>query len=267
MDGYKLMKKLILYIIAIVFLLTPVLYAGSPHLLVLAKKNAGGATYPEITHFYTFDTVADPFWNAATDCSDGDTTPIINAGENQAVTVIVGTASFKADAATEYLSFSNANNMAKTNKGTIGFWFRYNAWDAYEIIFNGSGSSDGLNIQLRAAGIIRIVYDDGVASGVLDSDNTAVPSADTNYFIEIVYDNTVGDGSDYIKVYVDNVIKIDVTGLTMDTYNMAAVAVGASTADTAVFFWDNLIITDTPAQGGAYQHRNLTAKPAGACNG
>ncbi len=283
--GHRMIKKLLISICLVLLLPVTAFSIGSTpdldisgYVAVVSPTSpttpavkSAGVDYSHILLFLTGDGAWDvgvSYTLDGSECSsltDADDACAINgAFAEETVAPIVGGSSFKTVDAQDYCTFDHVNAMPK---GRLAAWVKLPTGVAGSSLphlhddapVNRTGLAHLDDDQVTA-----YIYDDGTP--VININSTITKDFDdTAHFVELPWDYSVGDGSDYARLIIDNVLEDEETALTIDeAMTWRWFILGNKTANAGAHITDQIILSDDPTIS-LYPLRNLASAPAGAC--
>jgi hypothetical protein len=252
------MKKQVLCAL-LCFLLVAFVSATSADLIVGTTGISSAVTYNDIIHFWTAETTGSPYWDAAKDCSDDDTTPtLISSAVVNSSAVKIGSNGLDNPASSDYVLFNDFHHTCGDLR--YGFWLYATTWVDTTVILKlvsctAAGDTEirwrtGNELEIREAGTIK------------ETTSGANITTGTWYFIEIVMDDT----NDSRKIIVDGTTRAtEVDAWTGQA--MTEIHLGVASNDLADLYNDNLMVSDDVTRDFNSCCKNLTTKPSGACDG
>ena len=152
----------------------------------------------------------------------------------------------------------DTEDVVVTSAGRIGFWVKINTWVNFSGLFAVSDSGDPIKF------VMTILSDDEVRAsygGTLLASTSANLSTATWYFIEVAYDASIGDGEDYMEVFVDGSSVASSSALTLAPFTPTFVRVGNPIARSNYSWYIDHFMISNDKTRNLYALRNTTACP------
>jgi hypothetical protein len=222
---------------------------------------SGAVDYSDIVHFWTVETVADPYWGSG-DCSSLDTTPSLTGATVSTTAVRIGTYGLYCNNDYYRAQFDGFDINLTTTEYMEGKWVRFATFVdnvTFTRLYNAIAGP--YNLELRMIGTsndIELKLRTDITDYITTTDCNMDQS--TWYFIQLALDDT----GNRMSVLVDGVVKGTYSSawtgnLTME-YRMGNLA-----ASGAVVYIDNFIVGNDYDSSNVYDLRNNTSYPVGAC--
>lgn len=210
------MKKSILLSILLVLCLSFQASAFNP-LEVMGGKKASAPTYPDII----LDMNAEGTWSAGTsytadgtgECAEDTSGAINSAFVEETGSPLSGSSSFTWDTNYDFCTFDFTTSMTK---GRIGSYLKIDllaAGTEFLKIYNTAAPLGRIGFVMAASSYVQVLFFDGTTTV---SDVISTTAVGTVAYVEVAWDSTVGDGSDYVKIYVNGVLEDSSTALTLN---------------------------------------------------
>jgi hypothetical protein len=226
-------------IIIILFLLIPVsVYGWNASMMVGGSSGECALTFTDILFFYRFEnTDTEDYPGNGMTRNDG----AVFSGTSQ-----VGSYSLSCPNANDYTNGTvTSEDIFPATKGRLGMWYRWStAWAEWKVLFRACDAGCANEIVVdhnNSSGSIQFNYD----GSTVNTNGTAIPTVDTWYFVEVAWDTDLGDGSDYMEIFVNGVSKGSSSAKTLTPPSVIDLNFGNdNAAASSATFVDNAMVSN-----------------------
>lgn len=260
------MKKFAIFTFLLLSFLVVSVHAGP---MMLLSQNESADDYSDIIFWAN----AEGTWNAGTsytlggsECTALDTDDtvcaIASAFAEEIGSPLVGSSSFTYPNGWDYCALVTTG-MTLT-KGRMGVKVSAQTWVANTDIISLYDNSpvNTITLDMYGSGQIRGYYREN-GSG-FDTVTSTSNFNTVTHVVEMAWDTTVGDGSDYVKVYVDGSLETTSGSKTLGTMTLDGFYIGNNSVNAGSTIFDQIIISTDPDRD-INALMSLTSAPSGSC--